>query len=167
MKKFRSLIALLLALLTLPMCLFACNKGSGDAESENPDDTTDGIAVTIVVNGLVSSDGTDNPFLKTRDNEVFRVAPGTTLQDALTALCAAREEASYTLENTGRFSTFTFGSDKLEAKAEKQSDDTYIDYYFETTVNGTALVKEEAASYVINHKDVIKITLTKGTPYTP
>ena len=168
MKKFRTLIALLLALLALPMCLFACDKGDAN-ETEDPNDTTDGIRVMITISGLEEKDGTRTPLLKTRDAEIFRVDPGTTLSGALDALCADREGASYTLENTGRFASFTYGSDKLVAEVleDKGSgeDKMFVEVSFKVTVNGTEIKAEEAPTYVLNHNDNVEIYLVKGEPF--
>ena len=59
MKKFRSLIALLLALLALPMCLFACTEGGkGNEEGTiDPNDTTDGLRVDINIRDLPTEEG--------------------------------------------------------------------------------------------------------------
>ncbi|MBO5702601.1 MAG: hypothetical protein J6S71_09190 [Clostridia bacterium] len=168
MKKFTRIIALILALLALPMCFIACDKGGAD-ETEDPNDTTDGIRVMITVSGLEEKDGTRTPLLKTRDAEIFRVDPGTTLSAALDALCADREGASYTLENTGRFASFTYGSDSLVAEVleEKGSGDAkmYVEVSFKITVNGTEIKPEEAPGYVLNHNDNVQIFLVKGEPF--
>ena len=169
MKKFRRIIALILALLALPMCFIACDKGNGDG-TEDPNDTTDGIRVMITISGLEEKDGTRTPLLKTRDAEIFRVDPGTTLQGALDALCADREGAAYTLETqTGRFASFTYGSDKLVAEVleEKSEGDTkmFVEVSFAVTVNGTEIKPEEAPGYVLNHNDNVQIFLVKGEPF--
>ena len=56
MKNFKRMIALLLALLALPMCLFACEEGGkGEAEGTiDPNDTTDGLRVDINVRELAT-----------------------------------------------------------------------------------------------------------------
>jgi hypothetical protein len=168
MKKFRRIIALILALLALPMCFIACDKGGAD-ETEDPNDTTDGIRVMITISGLEEKDGTRTPLLKTRDAEIFRVDPGTTLSAALDALCADREGASYTLENTGRFASFTYGSDTLMAEVledGKEGDKTlFVEGSFKVTVNGTEIKPEEAPAYVLNHNDNVQIYLVKGEPF--
>ena len=171
MKKFRRIVALILALLALPMCFIACDKGSGNGDgTEDPNDTTDGIRAIITISGLEEKDGTRTPLLKTRDAEVFRVAPGTKLEDAVAALCASRENASYTLENTGRFASFTYGSDKLEATGEEKGTDgenkIFVEVYFKVTVNGTELKPEEAPAYVLNHNDKVEIYLVRGEEFT-
>ncbi len=165
MKKFRTLIALILALLVLPICLFACEEGSGDNQTEDPNDTTDGIRVIITISGLVEKDGTRTPLLKTKADEIFRVDPGTTLKGALDALCADREGASYEVDTTNEFSSFTYGSDKLVADMEEQDDGTFVPVTFEVTVNGTVI--EDAPNYVINHNDNIEIYLVKGEAFIP
>lgn len=168
MKKFRRIIALILALLALPMCLIACDKGDSN-ETEDPNDTTDGIRVMITISGLEEKDGTRTPLLKTRDAEIFRVDPGTTLEAAIAALCADREGAAYTLENTGRFASFTYGSDKLVAEVveEKSTGDQkmFAEVSFKITVNGTEIKPEEAPAYVLNHNDNVQIFLVKGEPF--
>lgn len=168
MKKFTRIIALILALLALPMCFIACDKGGAD-ETEDPNDTTDGIRVMITISGLEEKDGTRTPLLKTRDAEIFRVDPGTTLEAAIAALCANREGASYTLENTGRFASFTYGSDSLVAEVveEKSTGDKkmYAEVSFKITVNGTEIKPEEAPAYVLNHNDNVQIYLVKGEPF--
>ena len=169
MKKFTRIIALILALLALSMCFIACDKTGGDT-TEDPNDTTDGIRVMITISGLEEKDGTRTPLLKTRDAEIFRVEPGTTLEAAVAALCANREAAAYALENTGRFASFTYGSDKLEATVEEVGVDgenkIFAEVYFKVTVNGTELKPEEAPAYVLNHNDNVQIFLVKGEEFT-
>lgn len=169
MKKFRRLIALILALLALPMCLIACDKGGAD-QTEDPNDTTDGIRVMITISGLEEKDGTRTPLLKTRDAEIFRVEPGTTLKGAIDALCASRDGASYTLENTGRFASFTYGSDSLVAEVQEQKGDgdtkVYVEVSFKIVINGTEIKPEEAPDYVLNHNDNVEIYLVKGAEFT-
>ncbi len=165
MKKIKTLIALILALLALPMCLFACEEGGADDnQTEDPNDTTEGIRVIITISGLEEKDGTRTPLLKTKDAEVFRVDPGTTLKGALDALCADREAASYEIDVTGEFSIFTYGSDKLVAEMQEQKDGSFVPVTFEVTVNGTVI--EDAPNYVINHNDKIEIYLVKGESFT-
>ena len=169
MKNFRRIIALILALLALPMCFVACDKGGAD-ETEDPNDTTDGIRVMITISGLEEKDGTRTPLLKTRDAEIFRVDPGTTLEAAISALCADREGAAYTIEaQTGRFASFTYGSDSLKAEVledGKDGDKTmFVEVSFKVTVNGTEIKPEEAPAYVLNHNDNVQIYLVKGTPF--
>ena len=160
MKKFRRIIALILALLALPMCFVASDKGGAD-ETEDPNDTTDGIRVMITISGLEEKDGTRTPLLKTRDSEIFRVDPGTTLEAAIAALCADREGAAYNLENSGRIASFTYGSDSLKAEVledGKDGDKTmFVEVSFKITVNGTEIKPEEAPGYVHNHNDNVQI----------
>ncbi len=165
MKKFRRLIALVLALLALPMCLLACDKGgSEDNQTEDPNDTTEGIRVIITISGLEEKDGTRTPLLKTKDAEIFRVDPGTTLKGALDALCASREGASYEIDVAGEFSVFNYGSDKLVAEMQEQKDGSFIPVSFKVTVNGTEI--EDAPNYVLNHNDNVQIFLVKGEAFT-
>lgn len=164
MKKFRRLIALVLALLALPMCLLACDKEGGADQTEDPNDTTEGIRVIITISGLEEKDGTRTPLLKTKEAEVFRVDPGTTLKGALDALCASREGASYEIDVTGDFSKFTYGSDKLEAAMEEQKDGSFVPVSFKVTVNGTEIT--DAPNYVLNHNDNVQIFLVKGEAFT-
>lgn len=164
MKKFRRLIALVLALLALPMCLLACDKEGGADQTEDPNDTTEGIRVIITISGLEEKDGTRTPLLKTKEAEIFRVDPGTTLKGALDALCASREGASYEIDVTGDFSKFTYGSDKLEAAMEEQKDGSFVPVSFKVTVNGTEIT--DAPNYVLNHNDNVQIFLVKGEAFT-
>jgi hypothetical protein len=164
MKKFRRLIALVLALLALPMCLLACDKEGGADQTEDPNDTTEGIRVIITISGLEEKDGTRTPLLKTKEAEIFRVDPGTTLKGALDALCASREGASYEIDVTGDFSKFTYGSDKLEAAMEEQKDGSFVPVSFKVTVNGTEIT--DAPNYVLNHNDNVQIFLVKGDAFT-
>lgn len=164
MKKFRRLIALVLALLALPMCLLACDKEGGADQTEDPNDTTEGIRVIITISGLEEKDGTRTPLLKTKEAEIFRVDPGTTLKGALDALCASREGASYEIDVTGDFSKFTYGSDELEAAMEEQKDGSFVPVSFKVTVNGTEIT--DAPNYVLNHNDNVQIFLVKGDAFT-
>lgn len=164
MKKFRRLIALVLALLALPMCLLACDKEGGADQTEDPNDTTEGIRVIITISGLEEKDGTRTPLLKTKEAEIFRVDPGTTLKGALDALCASREGAFYEIDVTGDFSKFTYGSDKLEAAMEEQKDGSFVPVSFKVTVNGTEIT--DAPNYVLNHNDNVQIFLVKGEAFT-
>jgi hypothetical protein len=164
MKKFRRLIALVLALLALPVCLLACDKEGGADQTEDPNDTTEGIRVIITISGLEEKDGTRTPLLKTKEAEIFRVDPGTTLKGALDALCASREGASYEIDVTGDFSKFTYGSDKLEAAMEEQKDGSFVPVSFKVTVNGTEIT--DAPNYVLNHNDNVQIFLVKGDAFT-
>lgn len=169
MKRFRRSIALMLALLALSVCFIACETTGGDETTEDPNDTTEGIRVMITISGLEEKDGTRSPLLKTRDNEIFRVEPGTTLKGALDILCAGREGASYELDVLGEFSSFTYGSDKLEAKMEEVKGDssegaTFVPISFKITVNGTEIT--DAPNYVLNHNDNVQIFLEKGEAFT-
>ncbi len=164
MKKFRRLIALVLALLALPMCLLACDKEGGADQTEDPNDTTEGIRVIITISGLEEKDGTRTPLLKTKEAEIFRVDPGTTLKGALDALCASREGASYEIDKSGEYSIFSYSSDKLEATKEEQKDGSFVPVSFKVTVNGTEIT--DAPNYVINHNDNVQIFLVKGEAFT-
>lgn len=169
MKKFKTIIALILALLMIPMCLLACDKGegegSGDGQTEDPNDTTDGIRVSITISGLEDKEGLRTPLIKTKETEAFRVAPGTTLKDAVDALCKSRENASFEIDMEGKFYLFKYGSDELVAEPEQQKDGTYVPYTFEIKVNGTVVTDKEAPGYVLNHNDNVEIYLVKGEPY--
>ena len=166
MKKFRSLIALLLALLALPMCFFACEEGSkGNEEGTiDPNDTTDGFRIDINVRSLPTAEGElGDFFIKTGKD--FRVEPGTTLLAAVEALCAERT-ATFVVDTAGDFSSFTFDGSTLEAKTEKVAgkENTYVATAFKVTVNGTEV--KEWAEYAVNHNDVIEIFLVKGAEFT-
>ena len=134
MKKFRSLIALLLALLALPMCLFACDSGSkgNDDGTIDPNDTTDGLRIDINVRTLPEVEGELGVyFVKTGAN--FRVQPGTTLIGALDALCEDRG-ATYELDITGKFMRFTFDGGEIKSETVQQKDGSYIPIEFKVTV---------------------------------
>ena len=168
MKKFRKLIALILALLAIPMCLLACDKGegTGEGQTEDPNDTTDGIRVSITISGLEDKEGLRTPLIKTKETEAFRVAPGTTLKDAVDALCQSREEAGFEIDMEGKFYMFKYGSDELVAEPELQKDGTYIPYTFEIKVNGTIVADKDAPGYVLNHNDNVEIYLVKGEAFS-
>ena len=164
MKKFRTLIALVLALLALPMCFCACGDGSqGNEETTiDPNDTTDGLRVDINIRDLPTEEGELGVyFIKTRDN--FRVDPGTTLLQAVEILCTDRE-ATYELDVVGKFSKFTFDGSELVAEMQEQKDGTFIEIYFDVTVNGTKV--DDISTYALNHNDVVEIYLVKGEAFT-
>ena len=164
MKKFRSLIALILALLALPMCLFACGEGSqgNDDGTIDPNDTTDGLRVDINVRELPAEEGELGIyFVKTGDN--FRIQPGTTLIQALDILMADRG-ASYERDMLGKFSKFTFDGSEIVAEMEEQKDGSFVEIYFAVTVNGTKV--EDIDACVLNHNDVVEIYLVKGEAFT-
>lgn len=164
MKKFRSLIALILALLVLPMCLFACEEGgkTDDEETIDPNDTTDGLRVDINIRELSTTEGELGIyFIKTRDD--FRIEPGTTLVQAVAALCEERE-ATYELDTLGKFSKFTFDGAELVAEMQEQKDGTFVEFYFVVTVNGNSV--DDINTCVLNHNDVVEIYLAKGDAFT-
>lgn len=164
MKKFRSLIALLLALLALPMCLFACEEGGkGNEESTiDPNDTTDGLRVDINIRELSTEEGElGNYFIKTRDN--FRIEPGTTLVDAVAALCEERG-ATYELDITGKFMLFTFDGATIQSDSVEQKDGTFVPIEFKVTVNGTEV--KDYSELALNHNDIVEIYLVKGAAFT-
>lgn len=164
MKKFRSLIALLLALLALPMCLFACEEGGkGNEEGTiDPNDTTDGLRVDINIRDLPAEEGELGVyFIKTGAD--FRIEPGTTLMQAVAALCEDRT-ATYELDTTGKFMKFTFDGDSIESEQLEQKDGTFVPIEFKVTVNGTEV--KDYSELALNHNDVVEIFLVKGEAYT-
>ncbi len=166
MKKFRSLIALLLALLALPMCLFACDEGGkGNEEGTiDPNDTTDGLRVDINIRYLATEEGVPGDFfIKTTKD--FRIEPGTTLLAAVALLCEDRQ-ATYVVDTAGDFASFTFDGSTLEAKTEKVTgkENTYVATSFKVTVNGTEVA--DINEQVLNHNDVVEIFLAKGEEFT-
>ncbi len=166
MKKFRSLIALLLALLALPMCLFACEEGGkGNEEGTiDPNDTTDGLRVDINIRSLSTEEGVlGDYFIKTGKD--FRIEPGTTLLAAVEALCAERQ-ATCVVDTAGDFSSFTFDGSTIEAATEKVAgkENTYVATSFKVTVNGTEV--KNISEYALNHNDVVEIYLAKGAEFT-
>lgn len=166
MKKFKRMIALLLALLALPMCLFACEEGSkGNEEGTiDPNDTTDGFRIDINVRSLPTAEGElGDFFIKTGKD--FRVEPGTTLLAALDALCAERS-ATYVIDTAGDFASFTFDGSTIEAKTEKVTgkENTFVATSFKVTVNGTEV--KNISEYALNHNDVVEIFLAKGEEFT-
>ncbi len=164
MKKFRTLIALILALLALPMCLFACGEGSGGNEDGtiDPNDTTDGFRVDINIRDLPAEAGELGVyFIKTGDN--FRIEPGTTLIQAVSLLCEERS-ATYELDTTGEFSSFTFDGATIMSDMLEQDDGSFIPLSFMVTVNGTEV--ENISEYALNHNDVVEIYLVKGEAFT-
>ena len=164
MKKFRSLIALLLALLVLPMCLFACEEGGKgkDDGTIDPNDTSTGLRVDINVRELATEEGELGIyFVKTGAD--FRIEPGTTLLQALDALCELRG-ATYELDTTGKFMKFTFDGAEIKSDSVKQSDGTYVPIEFKVTVNGTEV--KDYSELALNHNDVVEIYLVKGEAFT-
>lgn len=166
MKKFKRLIALLLALFALPMCLFACDEGSkGNEEGTiDPNDTTDGYRIDINIRSLsTTEDELGDYFIKTGKD--FRVEPGTTLLAAVSALCEDRG-ATYVIDTAGEFASFTFDGSTIEAKTEKVTgkENTYVATSFKVTVNGT--VVKDFSEYALNHNDVVEIYLVKGAEFT-
>ena len=164
MKKFRSLIALLLALLALPMCLFACEEGGkGEAEGTiDPNDTTDGLRVDINVRELATEEGELGIyFVKTGAD--FRIQPGTTLMQALDILCEERG-ATYELDTTGKFIKFTFDGDTIESESIEQKDGSFVPIEFKVSVNGTEV--KDYSELALNHNDVVEIYLVKGEAFT-
>lgn len=165
MKKFRTLIALILALLALPMCLYACGDGSSadtDEGTIDPNDTTDGLRVDINIRDLSTTEGElGDYFIKTGAD--FRIAPGTTLKQAVDALCAERE-ATCEVDVLGKFSSFTFDGSTIVAEMEEQKDGTFVEISFAVTVNGAEV--EDINTCVLNHNDVVEIYLVKGEAFT-
>ena len=166
MKNFTRLIALLLALLALPMCLFACEQGGkGNEEGTiDPNDTTDGLRVDINIRSLSTVEGElGDYFIKTGKD--FRIEPGTTLLAAVEALCAERQ-ATYVVDTAGDFASFTFDGSTIEAKTEKVTgkENTYVATSFMVTVNGTEV--DNFSEYALNHNDVVEIYLVKGAEFT-
>lgn len=164
MKKFRSLIALLLALLALPMCLFACTDGGqGNEEGTiDPNDTTDGLRVDINIRDLPAEEGELGVyFIKTGAD--FRIEPGTTLMQAVAALCEERT-ATYELDTMGKFMKFTFDGDTIESESVEQKDGSFIPIEFKVTVNGTEV--KDYSELALNHNDVVEIFLVKGEAFT-
>ncbi|MGM9643153.1 MAG: hypothetical protein ACI3XI_08090 [Eubacteriales bacterium] len=160
MKKF---FAMTLAVIMLAMCFASC----APAEVDNR------IKVTINVRDLPTEDDPDGVyFLKTPSDVDFKVDPETKLLDALTALCAEREGASYEVSAiTGEFIKFVYGSETLEGETKKLAEDKeanktqYVITQFVVTVNGTALKNEDIAGYVLQDNDVVEIRLTEGEPF--
>lgn len=166
MKNFTRLIALLLALLALPMCLFACEQGGkGNEEGTiDPNDTTDGLRVDINIRSLSTVEGElGDYFIKTGKD--FRIEPGTTLLAAVEALCAERQ-ATYVVDTAGDFASFTFDGSTIEAKTEKVTgkENTFVATSFMVTVNGTEV--DNFSEYALNHNDVVEIYLVKGAEFT-
>lgn len=164
MKKFRSLIALLLALLALPMCLFACEEGGkGNEEGTiDPNDTTDGLRVDINIRELATEEGELGIyFIKTGAD--FRIQPGTTLVQAVAALCEERT-ATYELDTIGKFTKFTFDGATIQSESIQQADGTFIPIEFKVTVNGTEV--KDYSELALNHNDVVEIFLVKGAAFT-
>ena len=166
MKNFKRMIALLLALLALPMCLFACEEGSkGNEEGTiDPTDTTDGLRVDINIRSLSTEEGVlGDYFIKTGKD--FRIEPGTTLLAAVEALCAERQ-ATCVVDTAGDFSSFTFDGSTIEAATEKVAgkENTYVATSFKVTVNGTEV--KNISEYALNHNDVVEIYLAKGAEFT-
>lgn len=166
MKNFKRLIALLLALLALPMCLFACEEGGkGNEEGTiDPNDTTDGLRVDINIRSLSTVEGElGDYFIKTGKD--FRIDPETTLLAAVAALCEERG-ATYAVDTAGDFASFTFDGSTIEAKTEKVTgkENTYVATSFKVTVNGTEV--NNLDEFVLNHNDVVEIFLAKGSEFT-
>ena len=166
MKNFTRLIAILLALLALPMCLFACEQGGkGNEEGTiDPNDTTDGLRVDINIRSLSTVEGElGDYFIKTGKD--FRIEPGTTLLAAVEALCAERQ-ATYAVDTAGDFASFTFDGSTIEAKTEKVTgkENTFVATSFMVTVNGTEV--KNISEYALNHNDVVEIYLVKGAEFT-
>ena len=159
-------MVLLLALLALPMCLFACEEGGkGNEEGTiDPNDTTDGLRVDINIRSLSTVEGElGDYFIKTGKD--FRIEPGTTLLAAVAALCEDRQ-ATYVVDVAGDFASFTFDGSTIEATTEKVTgkENTYVAVSFEVTVNGTEV--KNINEYVLNHNDVVEIYLVKGAEFT-
>lgn len=164
MKKFRSLIALLLALLALPMCLFACEEGSkgNDEGTIDPMDTTDGLRVDINIRELSKEEGEPGIyFIKTGAD--FRIQPGTTLEQAVAALCEERG-ATYEMDIIGKFSKFTFDGATIVAEMQEQKDGTFVEISFKVTINGTEV--KDYKDIALNHNDLVEIELVKGEAFT-
>ena len=116
MKNFTRLISILLALLALPMCLFACEQGGkGNEEGTiDPNDTPDGLRVDINIRSLSTVEGElGDYFIKTGKD--FRIEPGTTLLAAVEALCTERQ-ATCVVDTAGDFASFTFDGSTLETE---------------------------------------------------
>ncbi len=166
MKKFKTLIALLLALLALPMCLFACEEGGGGEQTVDPNDTTDGLLVDVIISS--SEQGELVPFIKTSKDT--RVQPGTTLLDAVKALCEERG-ATMELDTIGAFMSFTWDGVTIKSENKLVGEDesglkTFKPVEFKVLVNGTEIKTTEIAAYAINHRDVIEINLVEGEEFT-
>ena len=166
MKNFTRLISILLALLALPMCLFACEQGGkGNEEGTiDPNDTTDGLRVDINIRSLSTVEGElGDYFIKTGKD--FRIEPGTTLLAAVEALCTERQ-ATCVVDTAGDFASFTFDGSTIEAKTEKVTgkENTFVATSFMVTVNGTEV--GNISEHALNHNDVVEIYLVKGAEFT-
>lgn len=158
----KKLFAMALAVIMLAMCFASCAPA-----------TDNRISVTIIVRDLPTEDDPDGVyFLKTPADTDFKVDPETKLLDAVTALCATRENTSYEVSSiTGEFIKFVYGSDTLEGGTQKVAEDKeanktqYVITQFVVTVNGTEVKNEDIAGYVLQNNDVVEIRLTKGEPF--
>ncbi len=163
MKNFKRLIALLLALIAVPMCFFACEEGGQEEGTIDPNDTTDGLRIDINVRDLPSEDGELGVyFVKTGDN--FRVEPGTTLLAAVQALCEERG-ATFELDTLGAFMSFTFDGATIISETKSLGENKYIPISFEVTVNGNVIKTADIATYALNHNDLVEIRLVKGEEF--
>ncbi len=157
MKKIKTLIALVLALLALPMCFFACEE----SEPQEPA----GIHVNISV-----LDDKGDPFVKT--GKTFTVAPETSLVDAVSALCTERNATYEISPTTGEFIKFTFDGKTIETEeklvSNKENDAGKKEYQlieFIVYLNGTKIKNDEIAGIVLNENDTVDIKLTAGEPF--
>lgn len=101
MKKIRNIMALVLVAVMLCLSLTACYN----------DNSSKDIKVSVRI-----YDGNDEILIGTRED--FAVAPGSTVADAVKALCDERG-ATYETDTTGMFISFTYEGTKIE---EYQSD---------------------------------------------
>lgn len=157
MKNFKKIIAMILSLLVLPVCFFACDDGGDGEVSLDPNDTTDGLRIDIDI-----LDAAGEYFVKTGAN--FRVDPETTVHDAVAALCEDRA-ATFELNTLGMYASFTYDGSTIKEESKSVSGGMFVDISFSVTVNGTEV--EDIKTHVLNHNDKVVIALIESEPFTP
>jgi hypothetical protein len=157
MKNFKKIIAILLALLALPMCFLACDEGGDEVTTIDPNDTTDGLRVDIDI-----LDGEGIYFIKTGAN--FRIDPETTLENAVKALCEDRQ-ATYTLNTLDAFASFTYDGATIKEESKEVDGGMFVDISFKVTVNGTEV--DNIKECILNHNDKVVIALVSSEPFKP
>jgi hypothetical protein len=111
--------------------------------------------------GFVVTDEPGIYFIKTGAD--FRIQPGTTLEQAVAALCEERG-ATYEMDIIGKFSKFTFDGATIVAEMQEQKDGTFVEISFKVTINGTEV--KDYKDIALNHNDLVEIELVKGEAFT-
>ncbi len=142
MKKIRNIVALALVAVFLCFGLTSCYNDSGSTDIK--------VSVRIY-------DSNGDIFIGT--GEDFAVAPGTTVTDAVKAICEERG-ATYETDTTGVFISFTYDGTKIEEYQDEPLENGKIPLHkFAWSLNGTAQTAAMDAT-TLNEGDAIVINFT-------